>query len=114
MKALEQNISLATPTPDYSRIFCSENKSRAAAQRIVAEAVRPRSGVPEYDEPRSGDRVFLMCNYTINRRHDISHRILSPLRGFTYLGTPDRGLTASATILCAAARLFFSLQKIRE
>src|SRR5437867_11016229 len=57
---------------DYSQIFCRHKASRAAAQRIVAEAVRPRSGVPENDEPRSGDRVLLMCKYAINCRHDIS------------------------------------------
>jgi VWFA-related protein len=34
---------------------------------------------------------------------------LSPLRGSSFSATPDRGLTASATILCAAARLFSSL-----
>src|SRR2546425_1817285 len=70
----------------------SETMSRRAAQRIVAEAVRPPVGSP----PKKTSRVAAT---------ELVAGILSPLRGFTLFVWPDRGLTASATILCAAPRL---------
>src|SRR3989442_8388395 len=70
----------------------SETMSRRAAQRIVAEAVRPPVGSP----PKKTIRVAAT---------ELVAGILSPLRGFTRFVWPDRGLTASATILCGAPRL---------
>src|SRR3989442_15497344 len=78
-----------------------EEKPRSGAQNCSRGREASVSRSPKRDKPQSGDREFPLK--FLARKRGLNY--VAATRLAVFIGTADRGLTASATILNAAARL---------